>query len=166
MIDKLRIAITAVVVLAAVGAGPVGAANGKDRVRETFGGPYASSVGCGAFDVLVEGTERVGVTDVFDGDGTLVRTDVHVSFDEVNTNSVTGEVMLLKGTVHVRFDWAANTRTLTGVVFMGKTAEGKAFQDTGRIVITLDTSEALFVAGPHDVFFGGGIDAMGCKALG
>ena len=157
--------VVALVTAGLAATGVASAANGKDRIRETFGGPYTLSVACGGFDVLVEGTERVSVTDVFDAEGTLVQTDLHVSFDEVNTNSVTDRVMSLNGTVHVRFDYAADTRTLTGIVFMGKTADGKVFQDTGRIVITLDTSEALFVAGPHDVFFGGGIDAMGCAAL-
>jgi len=31
-------------------------------------------------------------------------------------------------------------------------------QETGRIVMTLDTHEAFFVAGPHPAFFNRGID--------
>ena len=164
------IVVAACAALALGVAGVAGASQGNDRVVDRFAGPYALAVDCAefgpyAFEVLVEGTERGSVTDVFDSEGTLVRTDVHISFQETNTNSVTGTAFSLKGHVHVVFDYASNTRTLTGVVFMGKGHEGKAFQDTGRIVLTLDTNEPRFVAGPHDVFFGGGIDRIGCVTL-
>ena len=36
--------------------------------------------------------------------------------------------------------------------------EGAVVQETGRIVMTLDTHEAFFVAGPHPAFFNRGID--------
>ena len=89
----------------------------------------------------------------------------HISLQETATNAVTGRELSLKGNVHEVWDYASNTRTVTGVVYMGRTSDGKAFQDTGRIDITLDTREATFVAGPHDVFFGGGLDAVVCEAL-
>ena len=162
-------AVCAVLVLGS--AGVAGASNGKDRVLvEHFGGDYSFGVNCAEFgpydfDNLVEGTDRGTVTDVFDGEGTLVQTVFHISLQETSTNAVTGRELSLKGNVHEVWDYASNTRTLTGVVYMGRTSEGKAFQDTGRIDITLDTRGATFVAGPHDVFFGGGLDAVVCAAL-
>jgi hypothetical protein len=42
---------------------------------------------------------------------------------------------------------------------------GRLFHDAGLIRMTLDTHELLFVAGPHEVFFGGGIDPLTCAAL-
>ena len=37
--------------------------------------------------------------------------------------------------------------------------------DVGRITMTLDTHEVLFLAGPHSVFFSGGIDPVVCARL-
>ena len=145
------------------------AAKSQERVRDRFEGPYSFAVDCApyghAFEILVDGSERGTITDVFDEAGTLVQTRFHISLHETDTNSVTGKTFSLKGHANEVWDWASNTRTITGVVYMGKTDDGKAFQDTGRIVMSIDTRVASFVAGPHDVFFGGGLDAMGCALL-
>ncbi|MGI8972801.1 MAG: hypothetical protein ACR2HI_01335 [Gaiella sp.] len=169
MLRTMIVAACAALVLGS--AGVAGASNGKDRVLvERFGGEYSFGVDCAefgpySFEILVEGEDRGSVTDVFDGDGALVQTVFHISLQETATNAVTGRELSLKGNVHEVWDYASNTRTVTGVVYMGRTSDGKAFQDTGRIDITLDTREATFVAGPHDVFFGGGLDAVVCAAL-
>ena len=169
MTKRTTVALLALLVASALVLPAVGGAAGVERVRDRFGGPYSFAVPCDpygyALDVLVEGEDRGSITAVLDESGTVIREDVHISLTETNTNSVTGTTMALKGHVHVVYDYAADVRTLTGIVYMGKTGEGTAFQDTGRIVITLDESVATFVAGPHDVFFGGGIDRMGCEAL-
>ena len=141
---------------------------GTERVRYDFGGPYGFAIPCSpygyAFDVLIDGRERWLITDVFDAEGTLLRTEFHFSFTETNTNSVTGKTLSLKAEFYDVWDYVTNTRTVSNAI-IGRTADGKAFQDTGRIVMTLDTREPSFVAGPHEVFFGGGLDRVVCTEL-
>ena len=149
-------------------AGVAEAATGTERVRDRFGGPYAFANPCAphgyAFDVLIDGSDRWSITDVFDADGNLLRTVFHISFTETNTNSVTGKTLALHVRAYDVWDYTTNTRTAT-VNTIGRTPDGKAFQDTGRVVMTLDTREPSFVAGPKDVFFGGGLDKVVCDAL-
>ena len=55
---------------------------------------------------------------------------------------------------------------MSGKVWLGTApGEGTFVQETGRIVMTLDTHEALFLAGPHPAFFAGGIDPAICAWL-
>ena len=63
------------------------------------------------------------------------------------------------------WDYASNTRTITGAVFVGNSPGGKWVQDTGRITMTLDTRIASFVAGPHEAFFATGGSILACAAL-
>jgi len=64
------------------------------------------------------------------------------------------------------WDYASNTRTLTGAVFMGmRPGKGTYIQDAGRITLTLDTRIAQFVAGKHEAYFGSGVDYAVCRAL-
>ncbi len=163
--------------IAALGALTLGStttagAAGKQRVVvDRFSDTYADSVDCAEFgpyqfEVLFSGRQRVEVTDVVGADGTLLQTVLNIGISETDANSVTGEGMLLKGAVHEVWDYASNTRTINGKVWLGTApGEGKSFQDTGRITMTLDDSEPLFVAGPHEVFFGGGLDSMVCAEL-
>lgn len=68
--------------------------------------------------------------------------------------------------MHEVLDWASHTRTLSGNVALGtKPGGGTYIQETGRITMTLDTREALFVAGTHEAFVAGGIDVPVCAAL-
>ena len=154
--------------------GVAGASNGKQRVvverfvdEFSFVAVDCSELGPYAFSVEVEGTVHVTVTDVFDrDDGSLLQTVIHVVLKETNTNSVSGKSLPLKQAVHEVWDYASNTRTLTGAAFIGTTPGGGTYvQDTGRITITLDTRVAQFVAGPHEAFFAGGIDAVVCAEL-
>lgn len=165
------ILITKVVLVAALAvAGIAGASNGKDRiVVQSFSESYAGSVDCAdygfAFKVEFEGDVKVRVTDIIAADGELLQTIIHVVFRETDTNSVSGKSLPLHQAANEVWDYASNTRTLTGAVFVGNSPGGKWVQDTGRITITLDTRIALFVAGPHEAFFAGGIDAVACRAL-
>ena len=153
-------------------AASAGASNGKTRVvvdRSTSG--YADSVDCSEFGPYdfenhFGGTQRVSVTDVYGDDGTLLQTVFHIQLDETETNSKTGATLPLKGRLHEVWDYASNTRTLTGIVYMGNVPGGGTYtQDTGRITMTRDTREVLFLAGPHEAFFAGGIDYPVCAAL-
>jgi hypothetical protein len=158
----------AIVSAALAFAGAAEAAAGTERVRDRFGGSYAFANPCApfgyAFDVLIDGNDRWSITDVFDADGTLLRTEFHFSFTETNTNSLTGKTLSLRVQFYDVWDYVTNTRTVSSAT-IARTADGKEFQDTGRIVMTLDTHEPSFVAGPHEVFFGGGLDKVVCEAL-
>jgi hypothetical protein len=162
-------AAAAVITLAATGV--ASASEGRDRVLiERFEEVAAFTVDCAAFgpypfENLVVGFKRGMVTDVYDREGSLLQTEIQVYLDETDTNAVTGRSLSLTANARVVFDWIANVRTLTGVLWLGKTSDGMAFQDTGRLVTKLDTREHVFIAGPHEVFLGDGIDAMVCAAL-
>jgi hypothetical protein len=166
-----RLVSVVVVALCALAVTASAQAEGKQRVVDRFGGQYGFAAPCGdfgpyAFDVLVSGTERGQFTEILAADGSLLQQVLNIQFFETNTNSDTGESITLRGAVHVVWDFASNTRTLSGKVYLAtRPGDGIAIQDTGRITITLDTSEALFVAGPHGVFFGGGLDAVVCEEL-
>ncbi len=59
-----------------------------------------------------------------------------------------------------------HTRTITGKVWSATVpGEGAVIHDVGRITMTLDTHEVLFLAGPQSVFFSGGIDPVVCARL-
>lgn len=162
---------TAVVVAALVVAGIAGATNGRERiVVESFSETYAFSADCSqfgpyAFEIDVVGSVKVRVTDVVAADGELLQTVIHVVFRETDTNSVSGRSVPLHQAANEVWDYRSNTRTITGAVFVGNSPGGTWVQDTGRITMTLDTRMASFVAGPHEAFFGGGLDVIACGAL-
>ena len=162
----------AMLVAALAVAGVASASGGTSRVVvESFSESYAFSVDCaevGEFDfsVGVEGEQKVRVTDVVAADGELLQTVLHIVIRETDTNSVSGKSLRLHGAVHEVWDYASNTRTLTGAVYVGNSPGGQWVQDTGRITMTLDTRIASFVAGPHEAFFtDGGLDLLACAAL-
>jgi hypothetical protein len=169
IVKALLIVVASAGVLASTGV--AGASNGKERVLvDRFDEPYSFAVDCAgfgyAFEIEVAGTQRVRVTDVLANDGTLLQTVFHIALRETDTNSVSGKSVPLHGTVHEVWDYASNTRTISGSVFVGNAPGGKWVQDTGRITMTLDTRIATFVAGPHQAFFTpGGLDALACAAL-
>ena len=166
-----KLALIAALGALALGTPATAGANGKQRiVVDRFTEPYEDSVDCAElgpyeFEVQFAGSQRVAVTDVVGADGTLLQTVFSIGLSETDVNSVTGETILLKGAVHEVWDYASNTRTISGKVWLATApGEGKAFQDTGRITMTLDTGEPLFIAGPHDVF-AGDLDEMVCARL-
>jgi hypothetical protein len=154
-------------------AAPTAGAAGKQRVVvDRFSEPYGFSIDCGefgpyGFDNVVDGRrQRVSVTEVRAKDGTLLQTVFHIGFNETNTNSETGFSLPVKASVHEVWDYASNTRTLSGAVWMvHQPGKGTVVQDVGRITMTLDTRVAQFLAGKKEVFFGGGIDVVVCAAL-
>ena len=161
----------AVLAASLIVAAPAGAARTERVVVDRFSDTYEFPVPCSdfgpyAFDNLVSGREHVRVVEVSAPDGELLQTIFHINLHEVDTNSVTGKELPLHGSVHEVWDYRANTRTMDGVVWMGNApGEGNVVQETGRIVMTLDTHEAFFVAGPHPAFFKGGIDPAVCGWL-
>ena len=162
----------AMVVVALAVVGVATASQGKSRtVVESFSESYAFSSDCSrfgpyAFDIDVAGHVKVRVTDVVAADGEVLQTVLHVVFRETNTNSVSGGSVPLHQAANEVWDYASNMRTISGAVFVGNApGDGTWVQDTGRIVMTLDTRIAQFVAGPHEAFFGGGLDRVACAAL-
>lgn len=169
----MRHAYTALAVFVAALAvvGVASASEGKSRiVVASFSESYAFSADCAelgpyAFEIDVVGDVKVRVTDVVAADGELLQTVIHVVFTETDTNSVSGKSLPLHQAANEVWDYASNTRTISGAVFVGNSPAGKWVQDTGRITMTLDTRIASFVAGPHEAFFGGGLDVIACGAL-
>lgn len=169
--SKLRIAAVAAVGALATAATPADAAKYERVLVDRFTHPYDFGIDCAEFGPyeftnLVEGRERVKVTDVLASDGTLLRTVQQSGFVETNTNSQTGRSITLRSATNQVWNYEAGTRTLSGKVFLvtGR-GEGVLIQDTGRITMTLDTREPLFVAGPHDAFDAGGLDELVCPLL-
>ena len=149
-----------VVVVAALGVvAPSQAAQKHREVVERIDEDGGFTIDCSEFgpydfDNVVAGHQTVTVTEVRDGDGTLLQTVFHTTVKETETNSVTGGSLPLSTAIREVWDYTENTRTLTGKVFLGtKGAGGTYVHETGRIVMDLDTREATFVAGPHDAFF-------------
>jgi hypothetical protein len=168
-IRALSVAVATAITL--VPAGVAGASNGRERVVvERFVDEYSFEIDCAefapyAFENEVEGTLRVSVTDVLADDGTLLQTVFHFVLNETDTNTVSGKILPLRGGVQEVWDYASNTRTLSGAVYIGTERGGGTYlQDTGRITMTLDTRIAQFVAGPHEGFFAG-VDMLVCAAL-
>ncbi len=105
------------------------------------------------------------MTEIVAPDGTLLQLVVQFEFMETNTHSASGVALKLHGAVRELWDFTTETRTLSGQVFLGTRPGGGVWvQDTGRIELTFDR-EVLFVAGPHEAFFSGGIDPVVCAAL-
>lgn len=166
MFRAVIIALTTVALLAATGV--AGASNGKQRVVvERLVEEYSVvAVDCGAFSIEVEGRLRLSIADVLADDGSRLQSVFHFVLDETNTNSVSGKTLPLHGVKNEVWDYGSNTVTGTGAVYIGtERGQGTYVQDAGRIVMTLDTRVAQFVAGPHEAFFGGGIEAVLCAAL-
>ena len=167
---SIKVAAVAAGCVLALG-GSAGAAGKQRVVVDRYSEPYEFAIDCSEFgphdfDNLVSGHERKQVTEVLAADGTLLQTVFHTSFSETDTNSASGASLRLKGAYHEVLDYAANTRTLSGKVALGTQPGGGTYiQETGRITMTLDTYEPLFVAGPHDAFAAGGIDFPVCDAL-
>ena len=168
---RKRLCVASAVMAALAVVSVAAAASGKQRlIVDQFSDSYSFAVDCADFgpydfENLVSGRERIQVTDVLSRDGTLLQTVFQMHIDETDENSETGFRLPLKGAVHEVWDYASNTRTLSGVVFIGTSPGGTYVQDTGRITMTLDTREAQFVAGPHEAFVSGGIDPVVCAAL-
>ena len=97
--------------------------------------------------------------------GELIGFTFLIRFREVDINTATGKTLVLRGSETETWDLVAGTRTLTGAVFIGnEPGAGTFIHDTGRIVIDLDTGEAISIAGPHDGFYDG-VDETVCAAL-
>jgi hypothetical protein len=156
-----------------VATGTASASNAKERVvvervvdEYSFVPVDCADVGEYAFSIKAEGTLRFTATDVFGADGTLLQTVFHIVIDEVDTNTVSGKTLPLHAAAREVWDYASNTRTQSGIVAIGASPGGGTYiQETGRITMTLDTREVLFLAGPHPAFFEGGIDPALCAAL-
>jgi len=146
---------------------PVAGADAPDVTRET--NPYSGSFDCSEvgydFTTEWEGVEHVVFKDRFDESGELIGYTFRNRFREVDTNTATGETVVMRGSETENWDLVAGIRTLTGATFIGNVpGAGTFIQDTGRIVIDLDTGEAISIAGPHDGFHNG-VDETVCAAL-
>ena len=138
----------------------------RERVlveRVTF--PYDGTADCGTFSIAYEGDQRFTAWDIFE-DGELVETVFIQSFTETNTSSATGTSLTLRGRVREVWEYDEGTRTVSGAVYIGTRAgAGTWVHDSGRITMTLEDRIASFLAGPKEVFLGGGLDAYACRVF-
>ncbi len=138
----------------------------RERVlveRVTF--PYDGAADCGAFAIEFNGVQRFAAWDVYE-DGELVRTVFIQGFKETDTHSVTGATLSLRGQVRELWEYGKGTRTVSGAVYVGnRPGAGTWVHDSGRITMTLEDRIASFIAGPKEVFLGGGLDAYACRAM-
>ena len=145
------------------------AAQATPPIHEDIGTlPYASTVDCSpygfAFENQVVGAEEVTVDTFFNSQGEPRRVVVHDSFDETDTNSVTGKILRFRGNRVETFDLVAGTRTVTGISFVvTDPGHGIVIHDTGRVVFDAPF-HVSFEAGPHDVLHGD-VDQFACSAL-
>ena len=156
--------------VAAVLAAPAHGAGKTRTVVAEFEEPYSFTVDCSnlgpyAFENLVEGEQRVRMTNVTDADGTLLQTVIHSRFTETNTNSATRTSLPLAGAAYEVIDHVA-TRTVRGSIARGtQPGTGTYFQEAGQIVFQGGAGNVVFAAGRHDAIALGGINASLCAAL-
>jgi hypothetical protein len=111
-------------------------------------------------------TEDDIVITFFDKTGNPTSVQVHINFEGVVTNPVTGQSV--KDPAHAtRFiDLVKDTRTVVGLIYsVTVPGVGVVFHDVGRLVHAPDGS-ITFEAGPHDVLSAGDDNALFCAALG
>lgn len=136
-----------------------GATWGGTVVHEGSGfdcGPYG-----GNFTQAWHVVETVAGRTFFDQSGEPVRDLVHVAWIETVSREDDGGSIDVRGDWTVRFDYPADTVTVTGSFRVGTApAEGILIHDAGRFAIL---PGGLFVAGPHDVQFDP--DGTYCGAL-
>ena len=131
--------------------------------RVTF--PYDGAADCGDFEIGYDGIQRFAAWDIFE-DGELVRTVFIQGFKETNTHSETGATLELRGQVREVWEYGSGLRTVSGAVYMGNSpGAGTWVHDSGRIVLTLEDRIASFIAGPKEVYLGGGLDAYACRTF-
>ena len=135
----------------------------RERVlveRVTF--PYDGAADCGTFAIEFSGVQRFTAWDIYE-DGELVQSVFIQGFKETDTHSVTGATLTLRGQARELWEYDEGTRTISGAVYVGnRPGAGTWVHDSGRITMTLEDRIASFIAGPKEVFFGGGIDAYAC----
>ena len=118
---------------------------------------------CGSFLALEDFVEDIRVTTFFDNAGNPIRAQVHVNFNGVITNSVTGRTVSDPGHFTITIDLQEGTSTYAGLVFaITVPGEGIAVLDAGKVVFDAE-GNVIFVGGPHQFLEEG--PALICAAL-
>ena len=118
---------------------------------------------CGSFLALEDFAEDIRVTTFFDNAGNAIQAQIHVNFNGVITNSVTGRTVRDPGHYTLTIDLQEGTSTYTGLVFaITVPGEGIAVLDAGKVVFDAE-GNVIFVGGPHQFLEEG--PALICAAL-
>jgi hypothetical protein len=130
--------------------------------------PYTATADCNPYGLnfqnQVRGVESLFIETFYDSQGTPTTLVVHDSFQEADTNSVTGKTLSFAGTEVDTYDLKAGTRTVDGREFlMTDPGVGIVIHDTGRVVFSAP-DVVSFAAGQHQVLYGD-INALACRAL-
>lgn len=155
---QARLAATTVgaVTIMAMAAGPAAAAPPVVVLDETFEDNYsvpAEEDPCGV-DTDVTLVEHVRITEFLDKDGNVRSAQVHVH-GTTTTTSAHGE-LVDRWALTERFDLEAGTVATTGNVWNVHPASGGRvlINDSGRVVMDLETGEPISIRGPHDTLEG------------
>ena len=167
----VRWAALVLVGLATLVPAPAVAAAQERQVVARFTAPFEDTIDCGEygpydFDDVFSGWQRLSITEVYAGDGTLEQVVLSSTYREVDRNATTGATLSLRGSYTQTLDFTTGTMTLTGNVGSATLADGTRFvREIGRLVLSLETREPVFVAGPHEALELGGVSAAVCAAL-
>jgi hypothetical protein len=161
----MRSTIIAAAVVSALSLGAPAALASTPDVVDRFSQPYSGSVDCGGFTIEYSGIQHWTARLWLDESGESIREKFHIRFNETDVNTSSGKTLLAHGSSTEYWDYAAGTRTIDGAVFMGSDqGAGTFIHDSGRLILDLDTDEALSISGPHEGFENG-IDETFCAAL-
>lgn len=150
---------------------PAGAVGQERQVVVRFQAPFEDTIDCADFgpydfDDVFSGWQRLSITEVYAGDGTLEQVVLSSTYREMDRNATTGSTLSLRGSYTQTLDFTSGTMTLTGNVGSGRLADGTSLvREIGRLVLSLETREPTFVAGPHEALELGGVSAAVCAAL-
>jgi hypothetical protein len=161
----MRSTIITAAVVAALSVGAPSALASAPDVVDRFSQPYSGSVDCGDFTIEYSGIQHWTARLWLDESGESILEKFHIRFNETDVNTSTGKTLLAHGSSTEYWDYVAGTRTLDGAVFMGTDkGVGTFIHDSGRLILDLETDEALSMSGPHEGFENG-IDETFCAAL-
>jgi hypothetical protein len=160
---------TAAAAIAALSVATPAALASKPDVVDRFSEPYSGSVECSVagseFTMVYSGIQHWTAKLWLDDSGESVRESFHVRFRETSVNTSTQKTVLAHGSSTEDWDFAAGTRTINGAVFMGSDqGVGTFIHDSGRLILDLETDEALSMSGPHEGYENG-IDETICAAV-
>ncbi len=123
--------------------------------RVTFDRVFPNIPECPDFTTTGRFTLDITTRRYLGRDGEVTREVIHVAYVGTTTNDRTGTSLPMPGRRIITVDYAAGTQTEVGVMRrVTAPGEGIVLHESGRLVTDLERVEALFVAGPHELWEG------------
>src|SRR4051794_27649560 len=161
-----RIAI-AVAALAAIALSGATAAGAQARTSESFqfSDPLTGNYDCGGFTVTISGQDKGHVKTWFDAAGNPIMQVGHIKANEVDTNDVTGNAILVRTDIAVHVDFLAGTTALSGARNLStEPGSGVVVQHVGHVVIGPD-GQPISLRGKYLEFEAAYVGQDFCDAL-